>query len=160
MVQQETFLTKEGYQKLSDELDFLKTSRRQEVADKIRVARGFGDLSENAEYDAAKEEQAQIEERIYWLENQLKNSKIIDDDSAKADTNTVGMGSTVRLLDVEFNDEMTFTIVGTIEADPKNQKISNDSPLGKQLMGASVGDTLVVETAGGKIEYKVLELVK
>nr|WP_072514337.1 transcription elongation factor GreA [Ndongobacter massiliensis] len=156
---QEIFLTQEGYDKLEAELEYLKATKRQDIAEKIRVARGFGDLSENAEYDAAKEEQAQLEERIYSIEQQLKNAKIIEDDRESAG-DAVKIGSTVRVFDVEYKEEMTFTIVGTVEANPKKQKISNESPLGKALIGAKVGATVTVETPGGMVEYKILELVK
>jgi len=154
-----TMLTREGYKKLEDELEYLKTTKRAEIADKIRVARGFGDLSENAEYDAAKEEQAQVEERIFTIENQLKNSTIIEEDN-DPDDHTVKIGSTVRVLDVEFDEEMLFTIVGTVEANPRKNKISNESPLGKALISSSEGQTLQVNTPNGLIEYKVIEIVK
>ncbi len=156
---EETILTQEGYNKLADELEYLKTTKRSEIADKIRIARGFGDLSENGEYDAAKEEQAQVEERIYLIENQLKNSKIITEEK-HGSKKTVAIGSTVKVLDVEFEEEFTFTIVGTVEANPKKNKISNESPLGKQLLGAKEGDTVNVELPTGTVEYKVLEIVK
>lgn len=156
---QEIFLTQEGYDKLEAELEYLKATKRQDIAEKIRVARGFGDLSENAEYDAAKEEQAQLEERIYSIEQQLKNAKIIEDDRESAG-DAVKIGSTVRVFDVEYKEEMTYTIVGTVEANPKKQKISNESPLGKALIGAKVGATVTVETPGGMVEYQVLDLVK
>ena len=154
-----TILTIEGYHKLEDELEYLRTTKRAEIADKIRVARGFGDLSENAEYDAAKDEQAQVEERIYTIEQQLKNSKIIDEDKT-TDTTTVKIGSTVKILDVEFDEEMQFTIVGTVESNPKKNKISNESPLGKVLVGAKEGDTLTVDSPSGSVEYKVIEILK
>lgn len=155
----ETILTQEGYRKLADELEYLKTTKRTEVADKIRVARGFGDLSENAEYDAAKDEQAQIEARIYTIEEQLKFSKIIEE-PANPNQSTVTIGSTVRILDVEFNEEMQFTIVGTVESNPKKNRISNESPLGQKLVGAKVGDTLNVESPNGFVAYKVLEIIR
>lgn len=123
------------------------------------MARGFGDLSENAEYDAAKDEQAQVEERIYTIEQQLKNSKIIEEDKT-TDTTTVKIGSTVKILDVEFDEEMQFTIVGTVESNPKKNKISNESPLGKVLVGAKEGDTLTVDSPSGSVEYKVIEILK
>lgn len=156
---QEIFLTQEGHDKLEAELEYLKATKRQDIAEKIRVARGFGDLSENAEYDAAKEEQAQVEERIYAIEQQLKNASIIEDDKDNRG-DEIKIGSTVRVLDVEYKEEMTFTIVGTVEANPKKQKISNESPLGKALIGAKVGATVTVETPGGMVEYRILELIK
>lgn len=157
-MEKETLLTQEGYQKLKDELEFLKTTKRTEIADRIRVARGFGDLSENAEYDSAKEDQAQMEERIYTIEQQLKNSKIIEDN--EGDESVVQLGSTVKILDIEFDDEMTFTIVGTVESNPKKNKISNESPLGESLIGSKEGDTVNVESPSGLVEYKVLEILK
>ena len=159
MVQeQQTILTQEGYQKLADELEYLRTQKRAEIADKIRVARGFGDLSENAEYDLAKEEQAKVEERIFLLENPLKNSRIIEEE--EKDASRVSFGSTVIVYDVEFDEEMEFTLVGTVEADPKKNKISNESPLGKTLLGAKEGQRILVEAPAGKLEYEVRKIVK
>lgn len=154
-----TILTIEGYHKLEDELEYLRTTKRAEIADKIRVARGFGDLSENAEYDAAKDEQAQVEERIYTIEQQLKNSKIIEEDKSNT-SKTVKIGSTVKILDIEFDEEMQFTIVGTVESNPKKNKISNESPLGKVLVGSKEGDLLTVDSPSGSVEYKVIEILK
>ena len=154
-----TILTIEGYHKLEDELEYLRTTKRAEIADKIRVARGFGDLSENAEYDAAKDEQAQVEERIYTIEQQLKNSEIIEEDISNT-SKTVKIGSTVKILDIEFDEEMQFTIVGTVESNPKKNKISNESPLGKVLVGSKEGDLLTVDSPSGSVEYKVIEILK
>ncbi len=156
---EQTILTEEGYQKLVEELEYLKTTRRREVSEHLKVARGFGDLSENAEYDAAKDEQKEVEARINLVEQQLKNAQIIKKD-AGMETNTVQLGSTVKVLDVEYNEEMTFTIVGTVEADPKKNKISNESPLGAKLIGSKTGESLLVETPGGSVTYQVLEILE
>lgn len=156
---EQTILTQEGYTKLQEELEYLKSTRRAEVSEHLKVARGFGDLSENAEYDAAKEEQRQLEERILVIEQQLKNAQVIkEDDSTQQDV--VHLGSTVKVLDTEYNEEMTFTIVGTVEANPKKNKISNESPLGAMLLGKKAGDELVVETPGESVKYRVLEIVR
>lgn len=157
--EEKTMLTQEGYDKLKDELEYLKTSKRAEIAEKIKVARGFGDLSENAEYDAAKDEQAQMESRIAWIEAQLKNSEIIQVDEGDHKAG-VRLGSTVRLMDIEMEEEMTFTIVGTVESNPRKGKISNESPLGKALLGSQEGDIVTLELPTGQVEYKVLEIVK
>lgn len=159
MAEAKTMLTQEGYNKLSDELNYLKTTKRPEIADKIKTARAFGDLSENAEYDAAKDEQARIESRINWIEGQLKNSEIIKDSDGDG-SGGVRVGSTVRLLDIEMNEEMTFTIVGTVESNPKEGKISNESPLGKAMLGRGQGDILSLDLPAGQVEYKLLEIVK
>lgn len=158
---EETILTKEGFQKLSEELEYLKTTKRKEIAERIRVARGFGDLSENGEYDAAKDEQALVENRISLIEDQLRHSRIIGHDLETAgDDSEVQIGTTVKILDVEFNDEMIFTLVGTVEADPKKNKISNESPLGRALIGRKEGETVDVETQGGPVVYKILEIIR
>lgn len=155
----QTILTQEGYIKLQEELEYLKSTRRAEVSEHLKVARAFGDLSENAEYDAAKDEQRQLEERIVVIEQQLKNAQVIKHD-ASGEEDKVHLGSTVKVLDMEFNEKMTFTIVGTVEANPKKNKISNESPLGGLLLGAKVGDELTVETPGSSVKYKVLEIVR
>ncbi len=158
----ETILTQEGYQQLAEELEYLKTQKRAEIADKIRVARGFGDLSENAEYDAAKDEQAEIERRIYTIEEQLKNSTIINIDEVEEQgkEKVVRLGSTVKILDIEFNEEMEFTIVGTVEANPKKNRISNESPLGRNLLGSKEGQTISLELQSGIVKYKVIQIIK
>ncbi len=149
-------LTDEGLAKLEAELEMLKTQKRQEVAEKIKVARGFGDLSENSEYDAAKEEQAQVEARIVQLENMLKNAKVIDQDDI--DFSTVSVGTKVKVYDKEFDEEMEYSIVGFTEADPELYKISDESPVGKALIGKKVGDTVDVDTPGGTIQLDILEI--
>ena len=152
----EVLLTYDGLKKLEQELEYLKSEKRLEVSEKIKVARGFGDLSENAEYDAAKTEQAEVEERIVKLENMLKNAKLID--SEDGDSDTVTIGSTVKVLDVEFDEELEYKIVGSTEANSLKGKISNESPVGKALMGKQVGETVVVETQSGAFSYKILEI--
>ncbi|CDZ23263.1 transcription elongation factor GreA [[Clostridium] cellulosi] len=151
-------LTDEGLKKLEQELEMLKTEKRKEIADKIKVALSFGDLSENSEYDEAKNEQAMVEARIMQIESMLKNVKIIDDDEITTDK--VALGSKVKVLDVEFNEETVYTIVGSTEADPDANRISDESPVGKALLGHGVGETVSVETPGGIIELKILEIAK
>lgn len=152
-------LTYEGLRKLEEELEDLKTVKRKEVAEKIKEARGQGDLSENAEYDAAKEEQGEIESRIVVIEKMLRNAEVIDDDEVSGDMITVG--SKVRILDVEFDEEIEYTIVGSAEADPMNSengRISNESPVGRGLLGHKTGDVVSIETPGGIAEFKVLAI--
>ena len=154
MENKQIMLTDEGLMKLEAELESLKTEKRQEVAEKIKVARGFGDLSENSEYDAAKEEQAQVEARIVQLENMLKNAKVIDQD--EIDLNTVSIGTRVKVYDEEFDEEMEYSIVGSTEADPDAMKISDESPVGRALIGKSSGDSVEIDTPGGVIKMKIL----
>ena len=149
-------LTYEGLKALEDELHELKVNRRREVAQKIKEAREQGDLSENAEYDAAKDEQRDIELRIEEIDKILKNAEVVVEEDV--DVNAINIGCTVRLKDIEFDEEMTYKIVGSTEADVLGNKISNESPVGKALIGARVGDTIKVETQAGEIEYKVLEI--
>lgn len=151
-------LTDDGLKKLEAELEMLKTEKRKEIADKIKVALSFGDLSENSEYDEAKNEQAMVEARIAQIEAMLKNVKLIDDDEISTDT--VVLGSKVKVFDVEFNEETIYAIVGSTEADPDQNKISDESPVGKALLGHAVGETVQVETPGGTIELKILEITK
>ena len=152
-------LTYEGLRKLEEELEDLKTVKRKEVAEKIKEARGQGDLSENAEYDAAKEEQGEIESRIAVIEKMLRNAEVIDDDEVGADIVTVG--SKVKIWDVEFEGEIEYTIVGSAEADPMNSengKISNESPVERGLLEHTTGDLVSIETQGGMAEFKVLDI--
>ena len=149
-------LTVEGLKKLENELETLKTVTRKEIADKIKIALSFGDLSENSEYDEAKNEQAKVESRIAELEIMLKNAKIIDEDEIS--TETVNVGSRVKVLDVEFEDEMEYTIVGSAEADPAQGLISDESPVGQALMGSAVGDTVTVEAPAGELSFKILQI--
>lgn len=149
-------MTREGLKAREEELADLKVNKRREVAEEIKEARAQGDLSENAEYDAAKDKQRHLEARIEELENEIKNAEVIDENTLTSDSVTIG--KTVRVLDVEYNEEDTFDMVGSGDADSLNGKISNDSPLGQALMGAKVGDTVSVEAPAGVFEYKVLEI--
>ena len=151
-------MTYDGLKKMEQELENLKTVRRKEVAEKIKEARGQGDLSENAEYDAAKEEQGEIESRIVQLENLLRNAEVIDEDVLKMDV--VNLGSKVTVLDVEFDEEREYTIVGSTEADPMNGRISNESPLGMALLGQKVGATVMADTPDGEVAFKILNIQK
>ena len=149
-------LTSEGLKKLEDELDELIVVKRKEVAQKIKEAREQGDLSENAEYDAAKDEQRDIEARIEEIEKILKNVEIVDED--EVNTDSINIGCQVKILDIEFDEELTYKIVGSTEANSLKGKISNESPVGKALIGKKVGDMVRVETQMGLIEYKVLDI--
>lgn len=152
-------LTADGLKKLEDELEYLKTKKRKEVSEKIKVALGFGDLSENSEYDEAKNEQAQVEIRINELENMLKNVTVIEAD--EIDRTRVGIGTRVKILDVEFDEAEWYTIVGSTEADPSNEDertISNECPLFLAIKGKSAGETAKIETPDGVIEYKILAI--
>ena len=156
MEEKKNILTYEGLKKYEDELQDLKVNKRQEVAQKIKEAREQGDLSENAEYDAAKDEQRDIEARIEELEKILKNAEVVDEE--EVDLEKINIGCKVRLLDVEFNEELEYKIVGSTEANSLKGKISNESPVGKALIGAKVGDSVAVETQAGTFTYKVLEI--
>ena len=151
-------LTSEGLKTLQDELENLKTVTRNEIAEKIKIARGFGDLSENSEYDEAKNEQAKIEARIVELEAMLKNVEIIEDVKGKA--KTVVIGVKVKVLDEEYGDESEYRVVGSTEADPRDGKISDESPVGKALLGKKLGDIVTVEAPGGEFKLKILEISK
>mgnify|MGYP002706670100 FL=1 len=158
MPQNETLLTYEGLKKLEEELEYLKTQKRREIAERIKVALGFGDLSENSEYDEAKNEQAQVEMRIVELENKLRNVKIIDEDDIE--TKTVQVGNIVQVLDVEYDEKVEYKIVGSTEADIAENKISNESPIGKALLGRKKNDVVDVETPGGMLQFKILKITK
>ena len=151
-------LTYEGLKALEDELHELKVNRRREVAQKIKEAREQGDLSENAEYDAAKDEQRDIEARIEEIEKILKNAEVVDDNDG--DSSVINVGCTVTIKDLEFNEEMEYKIVGSTEADSLKGKISNESPVGKALIGAQKGETVEVETPAGIIKYEILDFHK
>lgn len=153
-------LTREGLKKYEDELQELKVVKRKEVSQKLKEARAQGDLSENAEYDAAKDEQRDIEARIFELEQLLKNVEVVDVDEVEGDGKKIAFGYTVKLLDKELKQEMTVTIKGASEADSLNGSISNESPLGKALIGAKKGETVSVEAPVGTIKYKILEVSK
>ena len=149
-------LTYAGLKALEDELENLKVVKRKEVAGKIKEAREQGDLSENAEYDAAKDEQRDIEARIEDIEKILKNAEVVVEE--EVDLDKISIGCNVKILDIEFDEELEYKIVGSTEANSLKGKISNESPVGKALIGARVGDTIKVETQAGEIEYKVLEI--
>lgn len=151
-------LTDEGLKKLETELEELKTVKRKDIAEKIKVAISFGDLSENSEYDEAKNEQAFVEARIAQLEAMLKNAKVIDE--SEISTDVVNVGSKVLVYDREFEEEVTFSIVGSTEADPKNGKISDESPIGKALISHKVGDVVEVEVPDGTIVFEIRDISK
>lgn len=151
-------LTKQGLQNLEEELEYLKTQKRKEVSEKIKVALGFGDLSENSEYDEAKNEQAQVEARIVQLENMLKNAVVIAEEDI--DVTTIGLGTKAKLFDIEYDEEVEYSIVGSTEANPAECKISDESPVGRGLIGAHVGDVVDIETPDGVMQFKVLEISK
>jgi len=158
MTGKEVVLTYEGLKKLEEELEYLKGTKRREIAERIKQALSFGDISENSEYDEAKNEQAHIEGRIAQLETMLKRARVIDEDEVS--TEVVSIGSKVRLLDMESNEEVEYSIVGSTEADPINFKISNESPVGKALIGQKKGDTVEVTVPDGIIKFKILEIYK
>ena len=149
-------LTYEGLKKLEDELEDLKVVKRKEVSQKIKEAREQGDLSENAEYDAAKDEQRDIETQIAELEEILKNAEVVQDNNT--DKDAIKMESVVKLHDVEYDEDIEYVIVGSSEADSLNNKISNESPLGAAMLGKKVGDTVKVEAPAGVIEYKIISV--
>lgn len=150
-------LTAEGLEKLEQEFDYLKTTKRKEVAEKIKTARAFGDLSENSEYDEAKAEQVEVEERIKTIENMLKNIELIDGD---VNTKQVSLGSKVKILDMEFDEEIEYTIVGSTEADPSQMRISDESPVGFALLGQKKGKIVEVEVPDGVLKFKILSITK
>ena len=151
-------LTQEGFDKLEKELEYLKTEKRAEVAERIKIALGFGDLSENSEYDEAKTAQAENESKIADLENKIRYAKIIDE--SEIDTKTIQVGNVVKVYDMEFEEEETYTIVGSTEVDLAQNKISNESPIGKALMGAKKNQIVEVNAPAGVIKYKVLSIKK
>ena len=154
----QVIVTEVGYQKMKEELDYLKNVKRKEAAEAVGVARSFGDLSENSEYDEAKNEQGKIELKIHELEEMLNHAKIINDQEIQTDV--VNIGVTVKLHDVEYNEDIVYNIVSSREVNVKENKISDQSPIGKALIGAKVGDTVTVEVPDGTIKFKVLEIEK
>ena len=156
--EKEVLLTQEGYDNLEKELEYLTTEKRAEIAERIKVALGFGDLSENSEYDEAKNAQAANEAKIAELENKLRYARIIDE--SEIDTKTVQVGNTVKVLDMEFNEEESYTIVGSTEVDLAQNKISNESPIGEALMGAKKGQVVEAQAPAGVIKYKILSITK
>jgi transcription elongation factor GreA len=158
MIEKDVMLTVKGLKKLEDELEQLKSVKRREVAERIKQAIEFGDISENSEYEDAKNEQAFIEGRILTLEKMLRNAKIIDDENL--DTKLVSIGSTVMLKDLERDEEVKYTIVGSVEADPGGNKISNVSPVGKAILGQSKGCVVEVNVPAGHLKYKIMDILK
>lgn len=158
MDEKEVILTQEGYDNLEKELEFLKTEKRSEISERIKVALGFGDLSENSEYDEAKNAQASNEIKIAELENKLRYAKIIDE--SEIDTKTVQVGNRVKVMDIEFNDELEYTIVGSTEVDLTQNKISNESPIGSALLGAKKNQVVEVNAPAGIIKYKIISISK
>lgn len=156
MSDKEVLLTQAGLKRLEEELESLKSVKRREVAERIKVAIGYGDISENSEYEDAKNEQAFIEGRIITLEKMLRNARIINND--EIDLETVSIGSTVIVEDIEFGDSMQYTIVGTAESDPLNNKISNESPVGRAIIGKKKGMTVEVNVPAGIIQYKIVDI--
>lgn len=158
MEPKKNILTKEGLDALEAEIEDLRINKRAEIAEKLKEARAQGDLSENAEYDAAKDEQRDIEARIKEIEQILQNVELVDGNEGDADA--INIESIVTLLDIEFNDEFEYKIVGSVEADILNGKISNESPLGKALIGAKKGDVVTAMTEAGEIQYKIMDVKK
>lgn len=158
MEEKEVILTQEGFDKIEKELEYLRTEKRAEIAERIKVALGFGDLSENSEYDEAKNAQAENETKIAELENKVRYAKIIDE--KEIDTKTVQIGNTVILYDLEFEEEVEYTIVGSTEVDLTQNKISNESPIGKALLGAKKGAIVEVEAPAGIIKYEIKSIKK
>ena len=156
--EKEVLLTQEGYDNLEKELEYLTTEKRAEIAERIKIALGFGDLSENSEYDEAKNAQAANETKIAEIENKLRYAKIIDE--SEIDTKTVQVGNTVKVLDMEFNEEESYTIVGSTEVDLAQNKISNESPIGSALMGAKKGQIVEAQAPAGVIKYKIISITK
>ncbi|WP_027724665.1 transcription elongation factor GreA [Tuberibacillus calidus] len=148
------YMTAEGKRKLEQELEYLKTERRKQVVERIKVARSFGDLSENSEYDAAKDEQAFVEARIQQLEQIIRNSVVVEDDADNPDV--VNIGKSVTFIELPDGEEESYTIVGSAESDPFEGKISNDSPMGRSLIGKKVGDEVTVPTPGGELRVKIV----
>ena len=155
---EEMLLTKEGYDKIVAEHEELVSVKRAEVAERIKEAISYGDISENAEYDSAKNEQAELEERIYTLENMIRKAKIVQEEDVKGDVVNVGLKVKVKDLDMDFEEE--FSIVGATDSDPFNGKISNESSVGKALIGHKVGDKVAVEVPDGTVNYEIIEIIK
>ena len=155
---EQVVVTKEGFEKLQNELEYLKTVRRKEVVEAIRAALAFGDLSENSEYDEAKNEQGKVEGRITELEEMLRDIKVVDD--VDVTSGIVNVGAKVKVFDEEMGEEFEYKIVGSSEANPAEGKISDQSPVGTALIGAKVGETVVALTPGGELKFKVLEISK
>lgn len=152
----EVILTPEGYTKLKDEIQVLSTAKRREVAERIKQAREFGDITENSEYDDAKNEQAMLEHRIALLEERLANARVIEADEIKSDV--VGIGSRVRLKDMDANETIEYTIVGSAEANPSENRLSNESPVGKAILGRKKGEIVEVAAPRGSLKFKIMDI--
>lgn len=151
------YMTMDGKRKLEEEVEYLKTERRKEVVERIKIARSFGDLSENSEYDSAKEEQAFVEGRIIQLEKMIRNAVMIEEETSAA-SNVVSLGKTVKFIELPDGDEEEYIIVGSAESDPAEGKISNDSPMAQSLLGKRVNDKVSVNTPGGEMEIKIVDI--
>jgi len=158
MAEQQVMLTEEGFEKLENELEYLETEKRREVAKRIKVAREFGDISENSEYDDAKNEQAFVEGRIQEIKNMLNNAHVVKDEEVT--DKKVNLGTTVMLHDLDSDEKISYTLVGSAEADPLNNKISNESPIGKAILGHVIGNEVKVETPVGEVEYEIISIKK
>ena len=154
----QVMLTEEGFEKLENELEYLETEKRREVAKRIKVAREFGDISENSEYDDAKNEQAFVEGRIQEIKNMLNDAHVVKDEDVT--DKQVNLGTTVMLHDLDSAEKISYTLVGSAEADPLNYKISNESPIGKAILGHAIGDQVKVETPAGEVEYEIISIKK
>ena len=152
----EIILTEEGYAKLKDEIEYLQTAKRREVAERIKEAREFGDISENSEYDDAKNEQAQIEHRIQSLEQKLRNARVVDTEHVS--TETVSIGSWVTVKDLKSKNTFEYSIVGSAEADPRNHRLSNESPVGKALLGRKKGEKVTIPAPRGALQYQIVKI--
>jgi len=155
---EQVMLTEEGFEKLENELEYLETEKRREVAKRIKVAREFGDISENSEYDDAKNEQAFVEGRIQEIKNMLNNAHVVKDEEVT--DKKVNLGTTVMLHDLDSDEKISYTLVGSAEADPLNYKISNESPIGKAILGHAIGDEVRVETPAGEVDYEIISIKK
>lgn len=158
MAEKQVMLTEAGFEKLENELEYLETEKRREVAKRIKVAREFGDISENSEYDDAKNEQAFVEGRIQEIKNMLNDAHVVKDSDITDEK--VSLGTTVMLHDLDSDEKISYTLVGSAEADPLNYKISNESPIGKTILGHVIGDEVTVETPAGEMDYKIISIKK
>ncbi len=156
MPNRDVVLTPEGLQKLQDEIDYLSTTKREEVAERIKEAREFGDISENSEYDDAKNEQAMLEHRISTLQEKLRRARVIK--VTEISTDKVSLGSTVTLRDIDENEEFVYTLVGSAEADPRNHKLSNESPVGQAILGKRVGEKVIVPAPASSLHYEIVKI--
>lgn len=158
MTDREVVLTPEGFKRLSEEIEYLSTVKREEISERIKDAREFGDISENSEYNEAKNEQAKLEMRISNLEQKLRNARVLT--GKEISTDSVGIGSLVTLKDIKLGDSYKYVVVGSAEADPSNNRLSNESPVGKAIMGKKAGETVKVATPRGSTKYKIVSIKK